>query len=63
MLRYAEIVERHGEQQRVGSYELVGQGRGERPRGPLLVCAGLLWCVASEKAAAQAVAGIGSTPM
>jgi hypothetical protein len=37
VLRDAEVVERDGEQQRIGRDELVGQGRGERQRGPLLV--------------------------
>jgi hypothetical protein len=32
----AEVVQRGGEQQRVGRDELVGQGRGERQRAPLL---------------------------
>jgi hypothetical protein len=41
-------VERNGEQQCVGRDELVGQGRGERQRGLLLVCACLLGRVAGE---------------
>jgi hypothetical protein len=48
VLRYAEVVERHCEQQRVGRDELIGQGRGERLRGTLLVRACLLGCEASE---------------
>ncbi len=37
VLRHPEVVERGGEQQRVGRDELVGQGRGERQRTLLLV--------------------------
>jgi hypothetical protein len=37
VLRDTEVVERDGEQQRIGRDEFVGQGRGERQRGLLLV--------------------------
>jgi hypothetical protein len=35
--RDTEVVERDGKQQRIGRDELVGQGRGQRQRGLLLV--------------------------
>jgi hypothetical protein len=42
VLRHAEVVERGGQQQRIGRDELVGQGRAEGQRGLLLGRARLL---------------------
>src|SRR5207302_5983607 len=48
VLRYPEVVERDGEQQRIGRDELVGQFGGERQRGLLLVRARRLGYAAGE---------------
>jgi hypothetical protein len=37
VLRDTEVVQRGGEQQRIGRDQLVGQRRGERQRGLLLI--------------------------